>query len=146
MHQKGLFWRAITKAGLGDSQDPHIQEFLQFVRHRPWVCWDEIVPEFREKYYDCFDALVPMLAEVDDPLLRRNLLKYADPEAPKERQILVKMAEGTDPEKDEVSIKKLADLNLGDVNRVLRRRTLPERLQRHVRPARGGSRASEPAE
>lgn len=98
----------------------------------PAKCWDDIVPEFRERFYDCFDAVAPKLAELDDPLIRMNLVRFAELDQPKERELLGKMAENIDAESDPVTVKRLAQKHVTEVDRVLRRRTLPEALRAHV--------------
>ena len=133
MHQKKKVWRALKERGVLDSKDPHLQKFVQFLRDHPTQCWEDVAPAFRERFYDCYEEVVSALAEIDDPLIRMALIRYADPEQPKERKVLRKLAEETDPERDPVTIKQLAQLDVSDVNKSLRRRTLPDDLSDYVK-------------
>ncbi|MCZ6673540.1 MAG: hypothetical protein O7C75_11460 [Verrucomicrobia bacterium] len=133
MLQRKRVWKILKKAGVLDSDDSRIKEFVQFFHENPEKCWEEIVPQFRKKFYDCFDAVVPPLLEVDDTLIRTLFINYADLKKPKERALLGKIAEQIDPSQDPVSIKRLAKLNSTAINKVLSRRSLPDELQKYLK-------------
>ena len=132
MHQKKKVWRALKERGVLDSKDPHLQEFVQFLRDHPTQCWKDVVPAFRDRFYDCYEEVASALSEIDDPLVRLALIRYADPDQPKEQKMLRKLADETSPERDPVTIKQLAELNVAEVNKSLRRRTLPEELRGYI--------------
>lgn len=132
MSHRKLIWKEFKRAGIIDSQDARIQEFVEYLRNKPESCWIDIIPEFREKFYDCFDTIVPALAGIDDPLIQMVLLENADATKPKERAVLEKMAKEVDPEKNPVTVKRIAGLNIGSVTKELKKRTLPDTLKKYV--------------
>ncbi|MFZ5765279.1 MAG: hypothetical protein ACOY4H_06745 [Thermodesulfobacteriota bacterium] len=132
MSHKQMIWKEFKRAGLLDSSDEKIQGFLRYLKGCRQGCWEDIIPEFKEKYYDCFDAVVPVLAAMDDPLIQMVLAKHADATRPKEKALLEKMARETDVEKNPVVVKRIAGLKIASVDNELKKRNLPENLRKYV--------------
>jgi hypothetical protein len=132
MSHRKLIWRQFKTAGILDSQDARVQEFVQYLQTNPAKCWAEIIPEFREKFYDCFDTIVPRLAEINDPLIQTVLVNNVDASKPKEAALLEKMAGEVDSDKNPVALKRIAGLKIPSVSRALKRRTLPEGIMKYV--------------
>ena len=121
MSQRRLVLHALRDAGLLESGDPRVQEFVRLVREHRELCWRDLVSEFREKYDDIADRLLPALERSGDPLIRNMLIQYADPERPKERQMLAKIARDTDLDEDRLAAAHLRDVRVPEVQEVLRR-------------------------
>ena len=133
MNYKKIIWKKFQQAGVLDSQDSKVQEFVQFLRTSPAKCWEDVIPEFREKFYDCFDTVVPRLAEIDDPVIQLTLAKNVDKRRPKEKALLEKMAEDVDADRNPVLIKKIAGFKIAKVNTVLKSRFLPAELKKYIK-------------
>lgn len=122
MSQRRLFWRALQQAGVLESEDPRVQEFVTMVRESPDLCWPDLVAEFRSTYYDVYQKLVPALEASEDPFIRNMLIRYADPEQPQERKMLRELANTTDFERDAMAAEGLGGLGVKEIDTVLRRR------------------------
>lgn len=144
MSQRQLVWRALAEAGVLESHDPKVQEFVRLLRERRDLCWGDVATEFRSKYYDVFEKLIPALEKSDDPFIRNMLIKHADPERPRERQLLKTLATNTDFERDVLAAQQLAQINVKEVETVLKKR-LPGGVAALVARQRGeGASASGP--
>ena len=132
MSHKKMIWKEFQRTGILDSKDEKVQGFLQYLRDCPANCWEQIIPEFKEKYYDCFDTIVPVLARMNDPLIQLVLAQHADASKPKERELLVTMAKEVDVEKNPVLLKRIAALKITTVTNELRKRTLPDKLKKYM--------------
>jgi hypothetical protein len=132
MSHKKMIWKEFKRAGVMDSQDEKVQGFLQYLKGCPENCWEQIIPEFKEKYYDCFDTIVPVLAQMNDSLIQLVLARHADASKPKERDLLVKMAKEVDAEKNPVLLKRIAGLKISSVTNELKKRTLPDNLKKYT--------------
>lgn len=132
MSHKLMIWKEFKRAGILDSTDAKLQAFLQYMKGCRQGCWEQIIPEFKEKYYDCFDTIVPVLAGMNDPLIQLILARHADAAKPKEKALLVKLAKEVDVEKNPVLLKRIAGLKIGGVDSELKKRTLPENLRKYV--------------
>ncbi|MFH1217114.1 MAG: hypothetical protein V1706_11500 [Pseudomonadota bacterium] len=132
MSHKQLIWKEFKRAGVLDSTDKKVQEFLQYMKGCRQGCWEQIIPEFKAKYYDCFDTIVPVLAGMDDALIQMILAKHADAGKPKEKAMLEKMAKEVDVEKNPVLLKRIAGLKISSVDNELKKRTLPDNLRKYV--------------
>jgi hypothetical protein len=132
MSHKKMIWKEFKRTGVLDSQDEKVQGFLQYLKSCPENCWEQVIPEFKEKYYDCFDAVVPVLAGMHDPLIEIVLTRHADASKPKEQELLMKMAKEVDAEKNPVVLKKIAGLKISRINMELRKRNLPDTLRNYI--------------
>lgn len=132
MSHKKMIWKEFQRTGILDSPDEKVQGFVQYLRECKDGCWAQIIPEFKEKYYDCFDTIVPVLAGMNDPLIQLILARHADADKPKEKALLVKMAKEVDAEKNPVLLKRIAGLKISGVDNELKKRTLPEKLRKYV--------------
>ncbi|MBI5559213.1 MAG: hypothetical protein HY885_16440 [Deltaproteobacteria bacterium] len=132
MSHKKMIWKEFQRAGILDSPDEKVQGFVRYLRECKEGCWEQIIPEFKGKYYDCFDTIVPVLARMNDPLIQLVLAQHADPGMPKERELLVKMAREADAEKNPVLLKRIAALKIASVTTELRKRSLPEKLRKYT--------------
>ncbi|MCJ7604173.1 MAG: hypothetical protein MUO63_22070 [Desulfobulbaceae bacterium] len=132
MSHKKMIWKEFKRTGILDSPDEKVQGFLQYLKVCPANCWEQIIPEFKEKYYDCFDTIVPVLAQMNDPLIQLVLARHADASKPKERDLLVKMAKEVDAEKNPVLLKRIAGLKISSVTNELKKRTLPDNLKKYT--------------
>lgn len=132
MSHKKMIWKEFKRAGILDSQDEKVRDFVQYLKGCGARCWEEIIPEFKTKYYDCFDAIVPTLAEMDDPLIQMVLVDHADMSKPKEKALVEQMAQKVNPERNPVLIKRMANFKVANVTTILKNRTLPEGLRKYV--------------
>jgi len=132
MSHKKMIWKEFQRAGILDSQDEKVQGFVQYLRNCRESCWEQIIPEFKEKYYDCFDTVVPVLAGMNDSLIQLVLARHADASKPKERDLLVKMAKEVDAEKNPLLLKRIAALKITSVTNELKKRTLPDNLKKYT--------------
>ncbi|SCY82433.1 hypothetical protein [Desulfoluna spongiiphila] len=128
MPHKKMIWKAFERAGVLESEDEKIKEFLAFLKNTPASCWIEVIPEFREHHEACFDTIVPILAEMDDPLIQSVLVKHADMAHPRERALVRKMADTVDPDRHPALIKQMSRLNDTSVTRRLQQRRLPKKF------------------
>ncbi|MEW6519549.1 MAG: hypothetical protein AB1461_09065 [Thermodesulfobacteriota bacterium] len=132
MSHKKMIWKEFQRTGILDSKDEKVQGFLQYLRSCRQSCWEQIIPEFKTKYYDCFDTIVPVLAQMNDPLIQLVLARHADASKPKERDLLIKMAREADAEKNPVLLKRIAALKITNVTNELKKRTLPDNLRKYT--------------
>jgi hypothetical protein len=73
-----------SDAGLYRDADPRLRGLLNYFDEHPDVCWETILPLFREEYYDLYDVVVPPLVNSSDTMLRLQLISRIDPARPKE--------------------------------------------------------------
>jgi len=132
MSHKKMIWKEFQRTGILDSPDEKVQGFLQYLRSCRQSCWEQIIPEFKEKYYDCFDTIVPVLARMNDPLIQLVLARHADASKPKERELLVTMAREADADKNPVLLKRIAALKITTVTNELKKRALPDNLRKYT--------------
>lgn len=122
MNQRRLVLQALRDAGLHESADPRVREFVGLLREHSELCWTDLVGRFRTEYYDIYDAVIPALEASSDPLIRNMLIRHADPERPKERQMLTQLARATDFEQDSLAAEQLSGLHIGEIDEIVRRR------------------------
>jgi hypothetical protein len=132
MSHKKMIWKEFQRTGILNSPDEKVQSFVQYLRNCRENCWEQIIPEFKEKYYDCFDTIVPVLARMNDPLIQLVLARHADASKPKERELLVTMAKEVDAEKNPVLLKRISALKITAVTNELKKRALPDKLKKYT--------------
>ncbi len=120
MNQRRLVWRALKEAGVVDSDDPKVQDFLQHMRNNPARCWADLVSDFRAKHYDIFDKVVPALQSFQDPAIRNALIKFCSSSKAKEKQLLTKIASDTDLDQDPLAGKRLRGIKIKPVQDVIK--------------------------
>ena len=103
-------WERRSKHRVPTPQFQRAQEFFEMMKDNPNICWDELVAEFRNNYYDAFDEIVPVLLDTDDPLIVYNCVRFADLDNPKEAMAAKKLVQNTDVDKHEVSMVRLAEI------------------------------------
>lgn len=78
MHQKDRVKQAWLDAGLYDSKDAKLLEFIQRLDTAPYDCWPELIDECRRNYAEYKSQIVEPILKTGDKLLRLNLLRNAD--------------------------------------------------------------------
>src|SRR2546428_261316 len=77
MHQKDAIKEAWRAAGLYDSKDAKLQEFLRRLDTHPLECWPELIDEIRRNYPEYKRQVVEPILATGDKLLRLNLIPNA---------------------------------------------------------------------
>lgn len=111
MNQRELIQAAWQRRKKNRTPSAHLQkagEFFDLVDSNPDICWDELVNEFRNNYYDAFDEIVPTLLDTDDPLIVYNCIRFGDLSNPQEAEAAKRLIQNVDPDKHEVSMLALA--------------------------------------
>jgi len=101
-------WAKYSATAYRSSQFLKAQAFFQLIADRPDICWDELVTEFRNNYYDAYDVIVPVLLSTDDPLIVHNCVQFADLNNPKEADTVKTIIATVDPEKHQGTLQTLA--------------------------------------
>jgi hypothetical protein len=95
------------------------EAFAATMRDNPEACWEDMVPEFRAKYYDALEELIPPLLALDDPLITLNLVRFADPTSPREVELLRQLIGQCDPDRHQHSLRALAEMGQPELLRAL---------------------------
>src|SRR5258705_11402882 len=98
MYQRDLVRKAWADAGLYDTKDAKLQEFLKHVDDKPLDCWPELVELVRTQYPEYLEKLVTPIWNIEDKLLRLNLIRKADLSQPEEKKIAQKFLRQLRPE------------------------------------------------
>jgi len=112
------------------------QGFMDLMRDRPEVCWEDMVPEFRAHFYDALEELIPPLLALDDPLITLNLVRFADPNSPREAALLRRVIEQSDPERHQHSLRAIAEMKKPELLAAIqRKRDLPDSVKEVLGPS-----------
>lgn len=107
MYQRDLVRKAWADAGLYDTKDIKLQQFLKHVEETPLDCWPELVELVRTQYPEYLDRLVTPIWNTGDKLLRLNLIRNAEPSQPDERKMVQKLVRQLRPETDTVELQAI---------------------------------------
>jgi hypothetical protein len=111
MKQREVILAAWERRSQNHAPTPHFQraqEFFQMMMDNPDICWDELVAEFRNNYYDAFDEIVPVLMDTGDPLIIYNCIRFANLDNPKEEKAAKRFVQDSDVDVHQVAMKRLA--------------------------------------
>lgn len=111
MKQKEVILAAWERRSKNHAPTPSFkraQEFFEMMINNPDICWDELVAEFRNNYYDAFDEIVPVLFDTGDPLIIYNCIRFANLENPKEEKAAKRFVQDSDVDVHQVAMKRLA--------------------------------------
>lgn len=141
MHQRDAVRAAWAEAGLYESKDPKLREFLKRFDEAPADCWPQVAETVRALFPEHIEKLVLPLWKTGDKLLRVNILKFADLESKGERALIAKLVPGLDPVEDRHELAAAIHQGSREVlETVLKRKNLPEHfrlLAQHRRAAFG---------
>jgi hypothetical protein len=101
-------WNRYSATAYRSPQFQKAQAFFEMMNQRPDICWDDLVTEFRQNYYDAFDVIVPVLMSTDDPLIMNNCVRFANLSNPKELDAAKTFIRNCNAEKHQVSLQALA--------------------------------------
>ena len=136
MHQKDLVKQLWQAAGLYQSRDAKLQEFLRRIDD-PRECWPELVDACRRNYPEYIKQLVDPLVNAGDKLLRLNLIHAADVQKETEVELLRSYVKRSDPQADEIELRAVAIKGIDALNaEIKRKKNLPPALQEIFNPVR----------
>jgi hypothetical protein len=134
MHQKNLVKQAWQAAGLYQSKDAKLQQFLKLI-DGPLACWPELVDECRRNYAKYKTRLAQPIINTGDTLLRLNLVRVIDAQYDDEVQLLRTLIQQSDPQKDEPELKAVALKNVPALTKAIAAKPgLSKELESIVRP------------
>lgn len=121
------------RGGAASASQQRAQTFMAMVREQEALCWEDLVAEFRQNYYDSFAELIPPLFATDDPLIIHNCIRFADLNQPREVEILKQFIRSCDPEKHQVSLRALAERGQPELTAELKKRKdLPQSVRESI--------------
>jgi len=130
MHQRDLVRKAWAEAGLYDTKDAKLQQFLKHIDKTPLDCWPELVELVRTQYPEYLEELVMPLWEVGDKLLRLNLLRNAELSQPAEKNIAQKLVRQLHPKTDLIELRAvIREAPVEVLDQVAKIKSIPEPLQ-----------------
>ena len=133
MHQREMIMRAWDQQRANRADTPSkrkADQFFQYMRDNPDLCWDELSQEFRNKYYDAFDEIIPVVLATDDPLILYNLTRYADFNNSKEVEAAHQLIRNVDGEKHQVTLRTLVEKSSDDFVPTLKsKKNLPKSVR-----------------
>jgi len=104
-----------------------VEAFRQVLDQQRDICWQDLVPQFRETYYDAYEEVSSAMFSTDDPLVVYNLVRYADFSRPQEIAAHVKFIRECDAEKHQVALRALARTKVPELIEAIQQRDdLPE--------------------
>jgi hypothetical protein len=122
MYQKALIQLAWARAGLNNTDDPKLAEFIKQVNQAQGDCWAQLAQKVRERYPEYKERLVMPIWQTGDPLLRLNLVRVLDINIDDERGILINLISGSDPRHDAPALRAASAVNHPDVLEAVARR------------------------
>ena len=122
-------WKMLKQEGVLDSKDAKVQKLVQYVRDNPQKCWADLIPVYREKFYDTYDTILPVLVKMKDPTVNSVLIKNLDPKKKNELGTLTAIADTSDPGNDPVAFKRLAKIGNTTLTKKLQTRQLPDSVK-----------------
>lgn len=110
-----------------------VEAFGKVLEERRDICWEDLVPEFRENYYDAYDEMADALFSTDDPLVVYNVVRYADFSKPQEVAAHAQFIAECDAEKHQVSLRALARKKVPELLKALQaRQDLPDSVREAI--------------
>lgn len=129
MLNRRTVWKTLKQEGILDSKDAKVKDLVNYVRDNPQKCWADLIPVYREQYYDTYDTVVPVLVKMKDPVVNSVLMRNLDPAKNNELKTLSDIADTSDPEKDPLTFKRMAKLQNTTLNKKLTTKTLPDNIK-----------------
>lgn len=135
-HAEGATARAASAKGAAkretasDTSHEQVEAFRHVLEERKDICWSDLVPQFRENYYEAYDEIASALFATDDPLIVYNTIRYADFSKPQEVAAHARFISECDAEKHQVSLRALARTKVPKLIKALNaREDLPESVK-----------------
>jgi hypothetical protein len=132
-------WKQQSKTAYRSPQFEKARAFFEMVEQRQDICWEDLVNEFRNNYYDSLDQIVSVLIATDDPMVLYNFVRYADMANPKEAEAVRAFIRKCDAERHQISFRTVAQVP--DMQPELRKKP---QLPDTVREALGMAKANPP--
>jgi hypothetical protein len=101
-------WTKYSATAYRSSQFVKAQGFFQLIEDRTDMCWEDLVSEFRNHYYDAYDTIVPVLLSTNDPLIAHNVATLADLNNPKEADTVKNIVANADPVRQQATLQMFA--------------------------------------
>lgn len=135
MHQKDAIKEAWRAAGLYESRDAKLQEFLHRLDAAPFECWPEFVDEVRRNYPEYKRQVVEPIVNSGDKILRLSLIRNADFTKRDEAAIAARFVARADPVKDQAELKALLLHGSPEIVGSIRKlKNLPRDLKAMIEP------------
>jgi hypothetical protein len=101
-------WAKYSASAYRSSQFVKAQGFFQLIEDRTDMCWEDLVSEFRNHYYDAYDTIVPVLLSTNDPLIVHNVARFADLNSAKEADTVKNIVANADPVRQQATLQAFA--------------------------------------
>ncbi|HEV2708091.1 MAG TPA: hypothetical protein VGV59_19400 [Pyrinomonadaceae bacterium] len=106
------------------------EAFRRVLEEQRDICWQDLVPQFRENYYEAYNEVATALFSTDDPLIVYNTIRYADFNNPQEVAAHERFIAECDAEKHQVPLRALARTKVPALLKALNaREDLPESVK-----------------
>lgn len=130
MHQRDLVKRAWADAGLYETKDAKLRQFLEHVDAAGTDCWPELIAECRARYPEYKAALVAPLWKAGDKLVRLNVIRAVDVGQEDEVAIVHDFVKRSHPEQDEHELRAVVHLRHAPLTAAVASKPgLPHRLR-----------------
>jgi len=129
MLNRRTVWKTFKNEGVLDMQDAKVQALITYVREHPQRCWSDLIPIYREQFYDTYESILPVLVKMQDPVVNSVLIRNLDPTKNNELKTLEAIADTTNSRKDPLSFKRLAKIGNSRLNKKLATKELPEKIK-----------------
>ena len=119
------------EAGLKQSQNKHVRDFIKFVENNPRQDWSIYIEHCRKKHPSAIKELLPPLLACDDRLIVTNVLRLSDFKKTSERDLAKKFAKEADPGKHAYALTLLAKTGTPSIKEELvgRQAALPAHIK-----------------
>jgi cation transport regulator ChaB len=121
---------ASKREAASDAPGKPVEAFRRVLEEKKDICWADLVPQFRENYYEAYDEMASALFSTDDPFVIYNTVRYADFSKPQEVAAHVRFIAECDAEKHQVALRALARTKVPKLLKALNaREDLPESVK-----------------
>jgi len=131
MHQRDLVRKAWAEAGLYDTKDAKLKQFLKHVDDTPLDCWPELIELARTKYPEYLEKLVTPIWNIGDKLLRLNLIRNSELTQPNEKKLARKLARQLRPERDVLELRAaIREAPIEVLDELVKKKGIPDPLKK----------------
>ncbi len=97
MQDRDIVKQAWLEAGLYDSPDPALQDFLQHFERSLHGCWPDLWPLVRERYTQYKEQLLTPIWDTGEKMLRLGIILALAPDRADELELFQRLARRPDP-------------------------------------------------
>lgn len=96
MQDRDIVKHAWLEAGLYDSPDSGLQNFLQHFERSLYGCWPNLWPLVRERYAEYKEQLLTPVWDTGEKTLRLGVILALHPDRPDELELFLRLAQRPD--------------------------------------------------